>query len=403
MADYLIKGETLTGIANAIRSKTGSSSSVAVSSMASQIAEIPVGTDVTLLEDLPIELDFANGDMSFTAPDGYAVKSAIVKKPTTLIPANIAAGVEIAGIVGTHAGGGGGSVAGCVTVTFMNGDTVLFSRPVYIGDDCPNPLTQGHISTTPTKESTAQYDYTYSGWCATDGGTADSTILQNITEDKTVYAAYTATTRKYTITFYDDDGVTVLHTQQFNYNAMPSYNPTKSGYLLTGWTPALSNVTGDASYTAIWGTVLVIIPEQTVTLASVDSMSAYGQYQATIPKTGANLTAGAKYKVVLDGTEYTAHYFNGAYYGYYKTSSGGNEWKGVYGIGNPHVLKYYKNSSGKICTLQKFTTSQSTGAASALEDNGQPFWIKYDGGNWDSVLHMQTSGTHTIYVYQEAT
>lgn len=89
---------------------------------------------------------------------------------------------------------GGGTAEGCVTVTFMNGAEVLFTRPVYIGDDCPDPVTQGRIDT-PAKESTAQYEYTFNGWTATDGGVADSTALKNITADKTLYAAYSSAVR----------------------------------------------------------------------------------------------------------------------------------------------------------------------------------------------------------------
>ena len=43
MAEYLIKGETLTGIADAIREKTGGTDPVAVSDMAGKIAEIKAG------------------------------------------------------------------------------------------------------------------------------------------------------------------------------------------------------------------------------------------------------------------------------------------------------------------------------------------------------------------------
>lgn len=58
-----------------------------------------------LLEDLPIELDFSGGNQSVSAPDGYAVKNAIIQQPATLIPENIAEGVDIAGIIGTLAPG----------------------------------------------------------------------------------------------------------------------------------------------------------------------------------------------------------------------------------------------------------------------------------------------------------
>jgi len=65
------------------------------------------GISAEVLEDLPIALDFTNGNQSITAPEGYLVKSAVIQKPDTLIPENIAAGVVIAGITGTHEGGGG--------------------------------------------------------------------------------------------------------------------------------------------------------------------------------------------------------------------------------------------------------------------------------------------------------
>ena len=58
------------------------------------------------LEDVPITLDFTNGDQTITAADGTVVKSAVVQKPDTLIPENIAEGVNIAGIVGTLVAGG---------------------------------------------------------------------------------------------------------------------------------------------------------------------------------------------------------------------------------------------------------------------------------------------------------
>lgn len=148
-------------------------------------------------------------------------------------------------------GSGGGSAEGCVTVTFMNGDVELFSRPVYIGDDCPEPVAQGRFDA-PTKESTAQYNYTFYGWGASDGGAADANILKNITSDKTVYAIFTATVRYYTITYYDEDGTTVLKTESLAYGAMPSYTPTKESAVFSGWDKELATVTGDASYTASW-------------------------------------------------------------------------------------------------------------------------------------------------------
>lgn len=138
----------------------------------------------------------------------------------------------------------------CHSVTFVYGDK-SYVRSVADGDTCADPVARELIPT-PTKESTAQYNYTYYGWGASDGGAADANILKNITEDKTVYAIFTATVKTYTITFYDSDGTTVLATKQVAYGTKPSYTPVKNGYAFSGWTPALVEVTGDASYTAQW-------------------------------------------------------------------------------------------------------------------------------------------------------
>lgn len=158
---------------------------------------------------------------------------------------------EIMGITG----GGGGSSADVRYVTFMNGNTVLYKKPVAVGDDCVDVYTKGLIEE-PKKESTVQYNYTYYGWGASDGGAANANILKNITEDKTVYAIFTATVRYYTITYLDSDGVTVLKTEQVAYGTVPSYTPTKEGYDFDKWTPTPTMVTGEASYTASWSSVL---------------------------------------------------------------------------------------------------------------------------------------------------
>lgn len=137
---------------------------------------------------------------------------------------------------------GGGGAEGCAMVTFMNGNTELLTRPVYIGDDCPDPLTQGRIET-PTKESTAQYNYTYKGW---------SEALTNITEDKVIYATFTETVRKYTVTFYDTDGTTVLYTQQVAYGGSSTYTYKKDNHIFLGWTPEPTNITADLECVGAW-------------------------------------------------------------------------------------------------------------------------------------------------------
>lgn len=57
------------------------------------------------IEGVEVEPDFSDGDMQITAPDGYLIRSGVVKKPETLVPENIAKDVEVAGIVGEFEGG----------------------------------------------------------------------------------------------------------------------------------------------------------------------------------------------------------------------------------------------------------------------------------------------------------
>lgn len=160
--------------------------------------------------------------------------------------------VAFAGLCGSVIGGGG-SMEGVHTVTFMSqdGTTELYKRPVADDDDCADPVTRGYISA-PTKASTAQYDYPYVGWANTPNGAWDTNALKAVTADKTVYAAFASVVRYYTITYYDDDGTTVLKTESLAYGTMPSYVPTKNGYIFKSWTPALSTVVGNANYTATW-------------------------------------------------------------------------------------------------------------------------------------------------------
>ena len=75
----------------------------------------------------------------------------------------------------------------------QHGETVWVNE----GDDATPPQSN------PTKASTAQYSYTFSGW---DGD------YTNVHEKRDVYAKYTSTTRKYTVYFYNGDTDTPLCT-----------------------------------------------------------------------------------------------------------------------------------------------------------------------------------------------
>lgn len=83
-----------------------------------------------VLENVPVELDFSNGDQTFTAPDGTVVESAVIAKPDTLVPSNIAEGVNIAGIVGSLVAGGGDIVVSSGSIL---GNNFLSSKAITHG------------------------------------------------------------------------------------------------------------------------------------------------------------------------------------------------------------------------------------------------------------------------------
>lgn len=150
-------------------------------------------------------------------------------------------------------GTSGGSSNDVRYVTFMSHDGLIEygKKAVAVGDDCADPIARG-VFDTPTRESDAQYSYTFYGWATTPNGAADSSALKAVEEDRTVYANFASAVRYYTITYYDSDGTTVLKTESLAYGTMPSYAPTKENLMFGGWTPSAVAVTGNTSYTAVW-------------------------------------------------------------------------------------------------------------------------------------------------------
>ena len=279
--------------------------------------------------------------------------------------------------------GGGGSSADVRYVTFMNGDTVLYKKPVAVGDDCVDVYTKGLIDE-PKKESTVQYNYTFYGWGASDNGAADANILKNITEDKTVYAIYTSTVRTYTITYLDSDGVTVLKTEQLPYGTVPSYVPTSSSGVFQEWFPAPTAVTGNASYKAVWSAAIVVIPQITITVKT-DGADGIGSPGSATE----GFVWGAKYRLTVDGetSEWVATQ-------YYTTFADGNKFT-TPGIGNPWART---NRNGSAVTAHRLNSH--TGPM--VSDTGEKFFVSISGpstfGQYTASLYAKKAGTYTFSV-----
>lgn len=124
--------------------------------------------------------------------------------------------------------------------------------PCYAGEDV-DPCTDE----VPTKEGDAEWSYTFAGW---------SPDVVAVNGDATYTASYTSTKNTYAVTFYDEDGVTVLAALSdapYAYGILvkdiaPAPTKAKTAeytYTFAGWTPAVNDATivkGAAEYTATY-------------------------------------------------------------------------------------------------------------------------------------------------------
>lgn len=140
----------------------------------------------------------------------------------------------------------------------------------------------------PAREATAQYTYTFAGWTPAVG---------SVTKAVTYTAAYNETIRSYAIRFADEDG-NVLDEQTLAYGETPEYagvTPTKAGnaqysYAFKGWDPAITEVTGEQTYTAQFeetvNTYKVTWKDEDGTVLETDPAVPYGTmpaYDSTEP------------------------------------------------------------------------------------------------------------------------
>lgn len=177
------------------------------------------------------------------------------------------------------------------TIRFLNGTTVLQSERLTYGSAV------SYKGTTPTKEATAQYTYTFSGWSPTINATAIA--------DADYVAQFDEALRSYTITFKNYDG-TILYSNDFDYGTTPTFSgatptrPTVDGveYTFVGWRKegasvnGIDAVDGEATYIAQYSTTsltyTITVNVQTAGTGTVTPASgtASGTYGTTV-----NITA----------------------------------------------------------------------------------------------------------------
>ena len=163
------------------------------------------------------------------------------------------------------------------TLTYMNVDntTIWQTETIYDGGN-------GTKTNTLTKTDSADghYSYTANGWTTTPNGTRENDALDNIVADRTVYPAFIATVKTYTVRWLNADG-TVLETDTQDWGTLPHYDgatPTYEGETATGWDRDLTTpITGNTNITATYK------PQYTATFikASADGGGTLYSYKVT--------------------------------------------------------------------------------------------------------------------------
>mgnify|MGYP002852913246 CR=1 FL=1 len=197
------------------------------------------------------------------------------------------------------------------TITFanFNGDELKSAEVAY--NTRPTP------PEAPTRQNDGFYSYDFTGWSGPSGVTADGDPLPLVSGATTYTAVYETTdwTPEYTISFVDYDG-TLLQTQYVRFTSPLTVPTDPSGslalmrpeddahtYTFSGWSPALTGASEDATYTAQYA--IASTKSYTVTFRDYDgvlllSEEVTGGSQPTPPADPARETT-AQYTFAFNG------------------------------------------------------------------------------------------------------
>ena len=178
-------------------------------------------------------------------------------------------------------------------VRFLSEDGAELQAAAYTFGETPE-----YTGPAPTKNATAQYTYAFAGW---------TPELVPVAGNATYTATFTNTTNKYTVRFVSDNG-TELQAAKYAYGAIPAYTgatPTKAEddqytYAFNGWTPELTAVTGNATYTAAFTAT-----EKQKPAPSYDFVSpppAETRFDVVDPRKGGSLDNFKRSRTYVNGT-----------------------------------------------------------------------------------------------------
>ena len=161
-----------------------------------------------------------------------------------------------------------------VRVAFYNGEVLVSEAYLASGTAITKP-------TDPTKESTAQYHFTFQGWSLDGVNVVDVTVAGE--ENMVFYAVYTEVLRYYNIRFLN--GTKVEQAGLWAYGDTPEYLGDEivpeEDYTFIGWSPEITVVTGDMDYVAKFKSTASVarkIVDRTATSIDSEAITSVGEY-----------------------------------------------------------------------------------------------------------------------------
>ena len=148
------------------------------------------------------------------------------------------------------------SVLRAYTVSFLMDDGTPVENGVLEGVEYGTLVSSIVPAEDPTKESTAEYTYAFTGWTP---DIADAIVTGNI--DYT--AVFSENKNKYAVTFVDEDESILKAAVEYDYGTLPGAIdvPTvedKNGKKFAGWEPGLATVTKEVTYKAVYTDKIVV-------------------------------------------------------------------------------------------------------------------------------------------------
>ena len=259
--------------------------------------------------------------------------------------------------------------------------------------------------------------YTFLGWSTDKSATSaqyqDKASVSNLTSQNggtvTLYAVWSVNSYNVTFKYKDASGTDVTNTTAYNYGtevtapSVPGYRDNNYNYTFSSWSPAVSTVTGDVTYTAQYTKTPI---KYTLTLVN-GSSSKTVEYSVTSEKTlGAPVKTGytfAGWLVTTAGGSWTT----GETFSSADTTSGkyGNAALTAQWTANTYTVKFDANGGSGTMNDETFTYDKSQAlTANEFTRTGYTFagWAASSTGakvydNGQSVKNLASSGTATLY------